>query len=97
MTIHHTARYQVKAPEAGTVKAAIAAFAEYVANEPGSRMPTARQQKTTPPNSSTSSSSPTSPRSRHTALRTPYEKFETARGWSAQNTQICCRSMPPPG
>ena len=41
MTIHHSARYQVKAPEAGTAKAAIAAFAEYVANEPGSKMPTA--------------------------------------------------------
>jgi hypothetical protein len=36
VTIHHTARYRVKAPEAGTVKAAIAAFAKYVANEPGS-------------------------------------------------------------
>ena len=47
VTIHHSARYQVKAPEAGTVKAAIAAFAEYVANEPGSKMPTAWQQKTT--------------------------------------------------
>jgi hypothetical protein len=41
VTIHHTARYQEKAPEEGTVKAAIAAFAEYVANEPDSRMPTA--------------------------------------------------------
>ncbi len=48
MTIHHTARHQVKAPEAGKVKAAIAADAEYIANEPGSRMPTA-WQKTTPP------------------------------------------------
>jgi hypothetical protein len=46
VTIHHTARYQVRAPEAGKVKAAIAAFAEYVANEPGRKMPTAWQQKT---------------------------------------------------
>lgn len=28
MTIHHTARHQVKAPEAGKVKAAIVAFVE---------------------------------------------------------------------
>ena len=47
VTIHHSARYQVRAPEAGTVKAAIAAFAEHVANEPGSKIPTAWQQKTT--------------------------------------------------
>ena len=48
MTIHHTARYQVKPPETGKVKAAIAAFAEYVANEPGSRMPTARLTQPAP-------------------------------------------------
>jgi hypothetical protein len=33
VTIHQTARYQVKAPEAGKVKAAFAAYAEYVAKE----------------------------------------------------------------
>ena len=88
MTIHHSARYQVKAPEAGTVKAAIAAFAEYVANEPGSKMPTAWQQKTTPPKSPASSSSPASPRSRHTAPRTPYENPEPPAGGAHEHSDL---------
>jgi hypothetical protein len=37
VTIHQTARYQVKASEVDKVNAAIAALVEYVANEPGSR------------------------------------------------------------
>ena len=49
MPIYQTARYQVKASAVDKVKSAIVDFVEYVtANEPGSRMYAAWQQKDDP-------------------------------------------------
>jgi hypothetical protein len=51
-------------------------------------MPTAWQQKTTPSKSPASSSSPASPRSRHTAPRTPYENPEPPAGGAHEHSDL---------